>query len=176
MSRRTQENLFAVVLLGVFVGVIVLCQDFGPRARMIPLPLAILGIVLTAVQIVWQNLSAADELQMELIAVPGRDAAMKLPEAAAETREQAGTVPTWRQEAGAFGIVGALLALVLLLGPIPAVFLFTGGYFLLTRQYSCRAGLIYTALFTAATHLLFFVALEIQPYHGLLAPVIEYFN
>ena len=176
MSRRAQENLFAVMLLGVFAGVIVLCQDFGPRARMIPLPLAFLGVALTVIQIIWQNLRSTDELKMDMIAVPVRGVAAPTPENPAEARPIAGKRPTWREEASAFGIVAALLALVLLLGPVPAVFLFTGGYFLLTRHYSFRAGLIYTTVFTAATYLLFFVALEIQPYHGILAPIIEQFQ
>ena len=46
MSRRTQENLIALVVVMVFVGVIVTSLDFGPRARMIPLPLAIFGLIL----------------------------------------------------------------------------------------------------------------------------------
>ena len=173
MSRRAQENLAAIVLLAAFAGVIVLCQDFGPRARMIPLPLAILGAALTLIQLVWQNLGSTDQLQMEMITVERPDTAVK---SAAPGQPKSLEKTSWRKEAGAFAIVGVLLALVLLLGPVPAVFLFTGGYFVLTRHYSFRAGLIYTAVFTAATYLLFFVALEIQPYHGLLAPVIEQFK
>jgi uncharacterized RDD family membrane protein YckC len=172
MSRRAQENLAAIVLLAVFVGVIVLCQDFGRRARMIPLPLAILGAVLMVVQLVWQNLGSTDGLQMEMISVAGSGAAKAKPESPVQA-QPADEPSSWRKEAGAFGIVGALLGLVLLLGPVPAVFLFTAAYFALTRHYSFRAALIYTALFTAVTYLLFFVALEIQPYHGVLAPVIE---
>jgi len=61
-------------------------------------------------------------------------------------------------------------------GIIPAVFLFTGGYFVVTRQYSWRASLIYTAVLTAAVYLLFVVALQIQPYHGLLAPLVDHFR
>lgn len=172
MSRRVQENVVAAVLLAVFIGVIVLCQDFGPRARMIPLPLAVFGLILTVIQIAWQNLGSVDELQMDMISVHERNVAAAAPEARPGAKA-AGSAVSWRQEAGALGIVTALLALLLLLGPIPAVFLFTGGYFLLTRLYSLRAGLIYTAVFTAATYGLFFVALEIQPYHGVLAPLIE---
>ena len=173
MSRRAQENLLAVALFAVFVGVILMCQDFGPRARMIPLPLAILGVVLTVVQIIWQNLGSTEGLQMEMITVSKPDAVKSEVEAPVDTKADAGSRQSWRKEAGAFAIVGALLALVLLLGPVPAVFIFTGAYFALTRHYSFRAALVYTAVFTAVTYLLFFVALEIQPYHGLLAPLVE---
>ena len=73
-------------------------------------------------------------------------------------------------------IATALLALMLAAGPIPAVLAFTGGYFLITRQYSWLASLIYTVAFTLAVYLLFFVVLQIQPYHGLLAPLIARFE
>lgn len=175
MSRRAQENVAAAVLATVFVLVIVLCQDFGPRARMIPLPLAVLGLVLTVIQAVWQNLRSTDELHMDLISVHERNVAAAVPGPRSDAKDASGG-PSLRQEAGAFGIVAALLVLVLLLGPVPAVFLFTGGYFLLTRHYSVVAGLIYTAVFTAATYGLFFVLLEIQPYHGVLAPLVEHYR
>jgi len=164
MSRRAQDNLVAAVLLALFAGVIWLCQDFGPRARMIPLPLAIFGLILTAIQIVWQNVGSTDELRMDMIEVPAPDSAGAQSGPVAATRPAAQRGASWREEARALGIVAVLLALVLLLGPILAVFLFT-------RHYSLRAGVIYTAVFTAATYLLFFVALEIQPYHGILAPL-----
>ena len=69
-----------------------------------------------------------------------------------------------------------LIALFLLVGIMPAVFIFTAGYFVLTRQYSWMMGLIYTSAFTACVYVLFFAALQIQPYHGLLAPLIERFT
>jgi hypothetical protein len=172
MTRRAQENLAAAVLLAIFAGVILLSLDFGPRARMIPLPLAILGVVLTLMQIVWQNVGSTEALQMDLIAVAGRP---KPVEAGASPAETAGA-PSWRREAGAYGIVALLLALILAVGPIPAVLAFTGGYFVVTRQYSWLASLIYTVVFTLAVYLLFFVVLQIQPYHGLLAPLIARFE
>ncbi len=170
LSRRAQENIVAGVLLGFFSGVIWLTQDFGPRARMIPYPLAIFGIVLTAMQILWQNLRSTDELQMDMISVqPIGGLAEPAPaESARKT--------TWRHELGAMGIVGALVGLIFLAGILPAVFLFTGGYFAFSRQYSWRASLIYTSILTASVYFLFSVALQIQPYHGLLAPLIERFG
>jgi hypothetical protein len=170
MSRRAQENLVCAVLLAFFAGVIWLCQDFGPRARMIPYPLAVFGIALTVVQLFWQNLRSTDELQMDMIAVRPV-AALEEPGAREPARKT-----TWRHELGALGIVGALLGLVFLVGVLPAVFLFTGGYFVLSGQYSAKASLIYTSILTASVYFLFSVALQVQPYHGLLAPLVERFG
>ncbi|MBI4195177.1 MAG: tripartite tricarboxylate transporter TctB family protein [Betaproteobacteria bacterium] len=175
MSRRTQENLIAAALLCVFIGVIVMSLGYGPRARMIPLPLATFGIILVVVQIIWQNLRSTTELQVDLLQVLTRQA------------EEAGAAPgegeggskrnsSWRKEAVALGIVAVLVGLILLVGPIPAVFAFTGGYFLLSRHYSWLKGIIYTVAFTVAVYLLFVVALEVQLYHGVLEPLVERFR
>ena len=172
MTRRTQENVVAAVLLVLFGGIVYLCQDFGPRARMIPLPLAIFGIVLTLIQILWQNLRSTDELQMDMIQVkkgafvPAGD----VPEQALDPGTE------WARELRAYGIVILLVALVVVVGIIPAVFVFTAGYFVLTRHYSWMMGLVYTSAFTASVYLLFVAALQIEPYYGLLAPLVERFR
>jgi hypothetical protein len=176
LTRRTQENLAAAVLLVVFGGVVWLCQDFGPRARMIPLPLAIFGIVLTMIQIAWQNLRSVDELKMDLIAVADEPPATAAQAAPAESKPPPAPGmrnPTWALELRAYAIVALLIALILLIGVMPAVFVFTAGYFVLSRQYSWLMGLIYTSAFTASVYVLFFAALQIEPYHGLLAPLVE---
>jgi hypothetical protein len=178
-ARLAQENVVAVVLLLVFGGIVWLCQDFGPRARMIPLPLALFGIALTIIQILWQNLRSTDELQMELLPAAmtavepaAAPAAAAQPEAAAPAEG----APAWRGELKAVAIVGALIALIMLTGIIPAVFLFTGGYFVLTRHYSWLMGIAYTSVFTASVYVMFVFALQIQPYHGLLAPLVDRFQ
>lgn len=164
MSRRAQENLVSLLLLALFGGIIVLCQDFGPRARMIPLPLAVFGIVLTLLQLLWQNLRSAEELQMDMISVEPAGGAAEKPKKGAGTG-------SWRQEAAAFGIVAALVAGVMVIGLLPAVFIFTWVYFGRSGYCSWRAGLCYTVVFIGAVYLMFVVALQMQPYHGLLAPL-----
>lgn len=172
MSRRTQENIIALAVLGIFIGVIVMSLGYGPRARMIPLPLATLGIILIVIQLVWQNLRSTDELQMDMLSMLTRQA--EGASAASQKNEEGGKPKsTWRRELTALGIVAALVALILLTGPIPAVFVFTGAYFVLSRHYSWFAGLVYTIAFTIAIYLLFVVALEVQLYHGLLEPLVE---
>jgi hypothetical protein len=174
MSRRTQENLAAVVFLAIFVAVIVLSLDFGPRARMIPLPLASLGVILTLVQLVWQNVGSTDALRMDMIRVDKPQGIEPPAEAPAAREERA--EPIAGRRAAAYGIVAALLALILAFGPVPAVFVFTLGYFVVTRYYSPLRAFVYTCVFTAAVYLLFFALLEINPYHGLLAPLIARFE
>lgn len=175
MSRRTQENLVAAAILCVFVAVIVMSLGYGPRARLIPLPLATLGIILIVVQIVWQNVRSTDELQVDLLQVLTRQAEK---DGAAAKEDEGGPRRTssWRKEAAALAIVAALAGLILLLGPIPAVFLFTGAYFVFSGHYSWPKGLVYTVAFTAAIYLLFVVALEVQLYHGVLEPLVERFR
>ena len=174
MSRLARENIAAIAILVVFGGVVWLCQDFGPRARLIPLPLAIAGIVLTLIQIVWQNLRSTDELQMDLISAPepAPAAAESAPEVSAPAADTGSRAP-WAREARAYAMVGILLGLILVVGLLPAVFVFTAGYFVVTRQYSWVVALAWTAAFTAVVYVLFFVALQIQPYHGLLTPLVE---
>ena len=175
MSRRTQENIVALALLAVFIGVIVMSLGYGPRARMIPLPLATFGIILIVIQLIWQNLRSTDELQMDMLSMLTRQAENA---GAASHKGEEGGKPksTWRRELTALAIVAALVALILLVGPIPAVFVFTGAYFVLSRHYSWFAGLVYTIAFTIAVYLLFVVALEVQLYHGLLEPLVERFR
>lgn len=169
MTRKTRENAIAIALLLVFIGVIYLCQDYGPRARMIPLPLAILGIVLTLLQLAWQNLRSTDELQMELISVAPPIAT----QVAEDEKKPQASRPEWHRELRAYAIVACLIGLIIVVGLLPAIFLFTGGYVLFTRHYGWLKGLTYTALLTASVYLLFVVALQIQPYHGLLTPLVE---
>lgn len=174
MSRRTQENIMAGAILCVFIGVIVMSLDYGPRARMIPLPLATFGVILIVIQLVWQNLRSTDELQMDMLQMLTQRAEQQ----SAEKPEEGGgkRKSSWRRELTALAIVAALVTLILLIGPIPAVFAFTGAYFLLSRYYSWFKGLVYTTAFTVAIYLLFVVALEVQLYHGLLEPLVERFR
>lgn len=167
MSRRAQENIVSLLLLALFALVVWLCQDFGPRARLIPLPLAVFGIALTLVQMLWNNLGRDAAPQMEMIevdnsAIPGEGDGRPR---TGRTEEQLGR---WG-EAGAYAIVAALLALVFVAGIFPAVFLFTAAYLILTKYCTPARGLACSAALTASAWLLFVVALEMQPYRGLLA-------
>jgi hypothetical protein len=176
MSRRVQENLVAVFLLLLFTAVLVMSFDYGPRARLVPVPIAIIGIVLTLAQLVWQNLRGADELHVDVLElVAGRESSNRRAVAQSGTGGSAGRYALGAQ-VKAFAIVAVLLALFLLLGPVPAMFLFSAGYFIATGE-SWLRGLLYAFLCAGSLYLIFGYTLQVQLNRGLAAPWIgQYVN
>jgi len=143
MTRRVQENIVAGLLLCIFAGYIIMCLGFGPNARLVPLPMAIFGFVLVAVQIIRQNLGPTD------------------------------TAQDLRRELWAFGGVVIFVCLIALLGPIAAVFLFASGYLFLSRHAGIGKAVAVSGVFTVTLYLLFVVGLQLQLYHGILRPLID---
>ncbi len=185
MSRRTQENLLAAALLCFFIGILVLSLDYGPRARLVPIPISVLALILLVSQIVWQNLRPADELHVDMLEFltrrgvnPGEsDRADKEPAAEAAPGKPAAPdiASGFGREAFAFAKVVVFVGLFLALGPFPAAFLFTFAYFSLSRHYHWSRALVYTTVFTAVVYVLFVEVLDIQLYHGLLEPLMNNF-
>lgn len=172
MSRRVAENIVAGVLALAFAAAIVLTLDYGARARMVPLPVAAGGLVLTLLLLVWQNLGRRADLEIDLLRAITRKQADEIGRLAVPTGDKPRRLTGWRAEALAFGIVGAMLALVLAIGPLPAVAVFTAGYFLASGHYRWHAALAWTGVFVAALWLTFALALEIPMHYGLLEETI----
>lgn len=185
MSRRTQENLLAVALLCFFIGVLVLSLGYGPRARLVPIPISVLALILLVGQMIWQNLRPADELHVDMLEFltrrginpgAGGDADPQPVAEAADRKPSAADGPAgFGREAFAFVKVMIFVGLFLALGPFPAAFLFTFAYFSLSRHYHWSRALVYTTIFTAVVYVLFVEVLDIQLYHGLLEPLMNSF-
>ena len=77
-----------------------------------------------------------------------------------------------RREIQAILFVIIFVGLILLLGPVVAVFLFSSGFLSFTGHYPLIKAIWFSALFSVALYLLFAVALQLQLYHGILAPLI----
>jgi hypothetical protein len=167
MSRHMQENLVSLLMVGLFGLVIYLCQDFGPRARLSPLPLAVFGIFLVVVQFIHHNWGRQDERAAELIDVD-TSAITASAEGQPRTERTEEQLGQWG-EFGAYMVVALLVAMIFTLGIFPTVFIFTAAYLILTRYCTTVRGLSYSAVLTLSVYLLFVMALEMQPYHGLLA-------
>lgn len=183
MSRRTQENVLAILLIGFFVGILVLSLGYGPRARLVPIPIAVLGLLLLGAQLVWQNLRSPDELHVDILEFltrrgidPTKGGGGARDEAADEQAGPPMDQSGFGREVFAFAKVAGFVGMFLLLGPFPAVFIFTFAYFSLTRHYRWAKAMVVTTVFVAVTYGLFVEVLDIQLYHGLLEPLVNNYN
>ena len=176
MSRRTQENLVAGIMLAVFLVLLVMTLGYSSRARLVPLPVAVLGVALGVAQLIWQNLRSVDELRINILDLVGsRGAAGTMPlrpPGAPDAVEPHGGAAPGRKPWGewsAFAVVALLLALLFVVGPLPAVFLFTAGYLSLTRHCSLVRALLYGMICVGVLYGLFSFTLGVPLNRGLLA-------
>jgi hypothetical protein len=171
MSRRAQENTLAAVLAAIFIGYIAVTLTFGPNARLVPLPIALVGLASLLVQVVRQNRAGGlrrNAFTPLALLTGGRPTEDPQDDPTAPTPER-----DTRREIEAFGFVGGFVALIVALGPVPAVFLFSAGYLSLSRHYPGWKASATAGAFTVAIYLLFVAGLDLQLYHGLLAPLID---
>jgi hypothetical protein len=180
MSRRTQENVLAAVIGCIFVGYLIIAAGFGPNARLVPLPIAGIGLLCLLVQVVRQNRKGGLERNtfgpLSLLIGDRAPEPQKKAEPAPEGGAEAGPrAPSGARELRAFGFVGLFVALIVALGPVPAVFLFCAGYLAVSKHYPAWKAIASAATFAITLYLLFVVGLELQLYHGLLEPVLDRF-
>lgn len=165
MSRRLQDNVVALFILGIFVAALIASLDYSPRARLVPVPLSVLGIVLIVAQLVVQNTRSSRDLHVDLFgSIVGKSPAPTDASTSAPTDSRQRT----QRELLGLAIVVGFLGLFVLLGPIPAVFLFVFGYTVATRQLTVLGGLITATVFTAASYALFAYGLGVRMDRGLV--------
>lgn len=174
MSRRAQENVIAGLLVAVFAVYLLMTLSLGPNARLVPAPIALLGLGFLLIQIVNQNRSDGREFQLDLLAslTAGVGSKEKDREAHGESSLEEAP-PSLPRELHAIGFLAAFIGLILLLGPIAAVFIFTTGFFVVTRHFAPLKAVTVAGLCTLALYLLFAAGLQLQMYHGVLAPLFE---
>lgn len=170
MSRRAQENAIAGLLVAVFAVYLIMTLSLGPNARLVPVPIALLGLGFLLIQIVSQNRSDGREFQLDLLASLTAGVASNEQEEEPSLEE---APPSFLRELQALGFLAAFIGLILLLGPIAAVFLFTTGFFVVTRHFAPLKAVTVAGLCTLALYLLFAVGLQLQMYYGMLAPLFE---
>lgn len=183
MSRRAQENVMAVVLLLVFLGFLWMSFDYGPRARLVPVPIAAIGVVLVLLQLVWQNLRPDDNLQVNVLEfMTGHHDEPAAAKGGATGAGQEGDEPRppgaeLLRQLSAFAMVAVLLALFLTLGPVPSVFVFSAGYFILSGRWGWARSLGYAFACALAIYVMFGLVLDVDLNRGALAPfIIQYWE
>ena len=176
MSRRTQENVIAGLLVALFAVYLLMTLSLGPNARLVPVPIALLGLGFLLIQIVNQNRSDGREFQLDLLASLTAGVASSDVDQDEDVSGESNpddTPAAFSRELQATGFLAAFIGLFLFLGPIAAVFLFTSGYFVVTRHFAPLKAVTVAGLCTLALYLLFAVGLQLQMYHGVLAPLFE---
>ena len=178
MSRRAQENILTAVIACLFVGYLLIASGFGPNARLVPLPIAGIGLLCLLVQIVRQNREGG----LEKNAFGPLDLLIgdRTPESDSDSGKEPDAAPAPQvrsaaREFQAFGFVGLFVALIVALGPVPAVFLFSAGFLAISKHYPLWKAVASAAAFAVTVYLLFVVGLELQLYHGLLEPLVDRF-
>ncbi len=176
MNRRAQENVLAAILACVFVGYLAVAAGFGPNARLVPLPIAGIGLLCLLIQIVRQNREGGLEKNafgpLDLL-IGSRGSGTEPEQKAGPASEPAGRSAA--RELRAFGFVGLFVALIVAFGPVPSVFLFSAGFLAISKHFPVWKAVVSAAAFAIIIYLLFAVGLELQLYHGLLAPLVDRF-
>ena len=172
MSRRAQDNIVALLILGIFIAAIVAAADYGPRARLVPIPIAAIGALLILAQLILQNFKSDKDLEIDLLEFISRRATGDHPEIAVpeadKPAEKSDDGFAWKRELGALGLVALLVGLFQVIGPLPTMFVFTSGYFILSRFAGIVGGLLYGFAATAAVYALFYLWLRVDMQHGLI--------
>lgn len=176
MSRRTQENIVAGVFLAVFLALLYMTVGYSSRARLVPLPIAVLGVCFAVAQLLWQNFRAADQLNIDALdLIMKRDVIAKAPidsDAVRADEAQPQAADRWRSEPWTFGMVALLLALLLVVGPLPAVLVFTAGYLAISKHTSLARAAFYAFACVAVLYGLFGYTLGVQLNRGLISGVL----
>ena len=165
MSRRAQENVVALAFLLVFAFFIAVSMTYSPRARLVPVPIAAVSVLLLLLQLWLQNFRTDIKLNvdsMDLFAKVGEESLIEEKEPAEERRGSN------RKELTAFGLVAVYLAMVLVLGMMPATFLYVLGYFLFVGKEKWYKSLIWSAATVVVLDLLFVEVIQVSAYEGWL--------
>ena len=170
MSRRAQENIVAGFVLAFFVAIIVLSLDYSPRARFVPMPVAVLGAMLVTIQLVWQNLRSPDELHVDVLELLTGRARNADKDGDGTTPGARDTAAGTRKQLIAFGMVALLLAGFLLLGPVPSILVFTAAYLGLTGYFPWTKSLVYAAVLAVIVVVVFGYILQIPLDRSILLP------
>lgn len=168
MSKRAQDNLFCLVLLLVFLVFVYLTLQLESfRARLVPLPIALISILLLLLQLFFQNFRPdiklnVDSVDIFKISEDTVEAEEEMEDFARKARKNA------HSELNAFAVLFALFVMVVALGILEATFLFILGYFLLYGREKVHVALAWSAGAAVAFYLMFFRLIGLQPWEGWL--------
>lgn len=174
LGRRAQDNVVAVVLLLVLVGFAAVSLTYGERARLVPFPMAIASILLILLQLYLQNARGDAEAALhvdalQIFARKGGEVVGRLPEGEGADDETLDVVeePGGSERMGVL-LVALFVGLILLVGVLPAVFLYVFGHCLFVGKRRLLPALAAAGCTELVIYLLFVSILKVPMYAGWL--------
>jgi hypothetical protein len=172
---RVMDNIAVGVVLAIFLLAIYLSFGYGFRARLVPIVVASFGVIVLVAQLVLQNLKSGASLDINVLELISRGAAEEVepvvgaPGAKARTPEDGGALGRkWVRELLGIALVLVFLGVFIVLGPLPAIFLFMAAYLATSRYAGVLRALAYAAATVLAIHIVFTVWLGVDLDIGLV--------
>lgn len=175
MSKRVQENIVAFLFVLIFIAFFVMSFDYGERARMVPIPVAIASLLLILLQIFLMNFKKDFDLSVDAADIfRGSESGMAVQEERCKAQMDDIKIQKIEggKEIGAIGIVLLFMVMVVLIGILPSIFLYVAGYFILGAKIHWLKAVIYSAVCDASIYFLFGYVLQIHMYEGWLINLI----
>ncbi|WP_338824098.1 hypothetical protein MHOCP_22210 [Moorella humiferrea] len=164
-----EDNLAAIAFLIIFIIFAILSMQYGDRARLVPLPVAIGSGVLVLIQLVLQNSREASNLRLAVNAgeLFGTEKIKESFEGKKIKDKTAGGKEGW-----AFLMLALFLVTILVVGIEAATIIFVAGYFRFINKAGWMRSLLWGAGTMMALYILFTILLRINFYRGLLEQLI----
>ena len=161
MSKQLENNIITIVLLIVFSWFLYTSLGYSAKARLVPLPVATVSIILILVQIYIQNFAKHLELSVDptelFKSATNEKAVERVEDCESQKAEQKGG-----NELVGIGMVFLFVAMIYLLGIINAITIFVFGYFYLIGKEKWYKALLYTLICSASIFVLFVLILHVQ--------------
>lgn len=163
MKQSTQELIMSILFILVCSAFLFASFQYGPRARLVPVPVAAVSIILVLLDLFFERVLKrrmavnADEIFVK--AKPSGDS-----RETGQTMRQGGQ-PEW----AALVIVAVMLLLVVLFGIVGGLFLFVFGFFKFVNKTGVFKSAVWGVGVTAAVYVVFGLALKVVFYKGVLS-------
>jgi hypothetical protein len=172
MSSKAQENIAAILMLIIFIGIGVMSVGYSPRARLMPLAISVVSGVLIVSQLIIQNTKAhnvdlaIDTMELFGAAKLKKEGQRKTDEEADRTLEK--EVIQGTQESTALGILLGLFLMIYVFGFLISIPLFIILYFRVFNKIRWLRAIFIGIGATVVLYAFFGVLLQISLYSGII--------
>ena len=166
MKRSTQDLIMAALFMLVCGAFLIASFKYGPRARLVPVPVAAISIALVLIDLFFERvLKRRAAVNADELFIKGKPSS-----ASCETDKavrQDGH-PEW----AALVIVALMLVSVVVLGIVGGLFVFVFGFFKFVNKANVLKSALWGVGVSAAVYVVFGLALKVVFYKGVLSALV----